>query len=100
MLLYSSTGEICIPDNIHLPYLLQRVMFLMNVGQPQYKKVFICNNKFTHDEFYSPMKIYNIGTNTDRLCKIISLLTGTGCTEGNKQILKVQSHLKYSIQLP
>ncbi|WP_303733703.1 hypothetical protein, partial [Phocaeicola plebeius] len=35
MLLYSSTGEICIPDNIHLPYLLQRVMFLMNVGQPQ-----------------------------------------------------------------
>lgn len=45
------------------------------------------------------MKIYNIGTNTDRLCKIISLLTGTGCIEGNKQILKVQSHLKYSIQL-
>lgn len=99
MLLYSTTGEICIPDNIHLPYLLQRVMFLMNVGQPQYKKVFICNNEFTHDEFYSPMKIYNIGTNTDRLCKIISLLTGQNCTEDNKQILKVQSHLKYSIQL-
>jgi hypothetical protein len=73
-ILTSSQNEICFPTDVHLPYLFQRVLFIMNNGQPQFIKAFICNNSGT-DKLYNTLKVYNIGTVTEHHTKLLSLLS-------------------------
>ena len=98
-LLYNGTGEICVPNNVHFPYLIQRAMFLMNVGQPQYRKVFISNNSLTSDDLYSTLKIYNIGTGERRLDIILSLLTNRTDYTNNPMLCPSKTVLNMEMEL-
>jgi hypothetical protein len=73
-ILTSSQNEICFPTDVHLPYLFQRVLFIMNNGQPQFIKAFICDNGGT-DKLYNTLKVYNIGTVGEHRTTLLSLLS-------------------------
>lgn len=55
--------HIYLPDDLRLPSLLQRSLFIMNMGTPVYKRVFICDN--ASSRMYEVMKSFTIN-NTRR----------------------------------
>ena len=99
MLLFNTTGDISFPENIHLPYLLQRALFIMNIGQPQYQKVFICNNNITENPLYARIKTYRIGTGQNRLERIVTMLTNGRCDSANALIRHSCNIRNYTIEL-
>lgn len=66
------TEHIYLPEDLRLPSLIQRSLFIMNVGLPAFKKVFICDNPST--VMFTRMKSYKI--NDDRLQTVYKILTG------------------------
>ena len=73
------TQHIYLPEGLRLPSLIQRSLFIMNVGLPAYKKVFLCDNPSTM--MFTRMKSYKI--NDDRLQSVYKILTGNGDTNNN-----------------
>jgi hypothetical protein len=67
------TQHIYLPEDLRLPSLIQRSLFIMNVGLPAYKKVFLCDNPSSM--MFTRMKSYKI--NDDRLQTVYKILTGT-----------------------
>lgn len=68
------TQHIYLPEDLRLPSLIQRSLFIMNVGLPAYKKVFLCDSPSTM--MFTRMKSYKI--NDDRLQSVYHILTGNG----------------------
>lgn len=66
------TQHLYLPEDLHLPSLIQRSLFIMNVGLSAYKKVFLCDNPSTM--MFTRMKSYKI--NDDRLQTVYKILTG------------------------
>lgn len=52
-------NHIYIPEDLHLPSIIQRSLFSMNVGIASYKKAFICNYD-SEDRAYTTVKSYAI----------------------------------------
>lgn len=77
MIMASNTGEICLPKTMlmHLPYIVQRAMYVMNNGLPRSVRAFICDNKFTKEPLFSTLKIYNLGTDHNRIGRLTEILT-------------------------
>lgn len=76
------TQHIYINTDLHLPSLIQRSLFIMNVGLPSYKKVFICGN--SSRQLYTIMKAYNV--NNDRRKQLFKTLTGVDNVDENQFI--------------
>jgi len=100
ILLYSGKGLLCFPSSFHIPYLLQKTFFLMNLGQPRFCKAFILNNNLTSDVLYSNVKIYDIGISSDqksnaRLKRIFEIYTNKGI-DGNEMVCEKIERLDYS----
>lgn len=56
-----SGNHVLLPSSLLLPAYVQRALYLMNLGLPKQKKVFVCNNKV--DYYYTNMYYYNLGSN-------------------------------------
>ena len=100
----SRNGKLYIPDNIHLPYIVQRVLFIMNVGQPEYLKTFILNNQISdlnHEPLFTKVKMYSIGVNSERLSTFIQVLTSKNIYNENSlvQLTEGNPSLYYQIDL-
>ena len=65
-----------IPIKNHLPYLLQRALYVMNLGSAHYRKVFICNNTLVQNAYYIPMKCYDL-YNTENYNLLNSVLSAS-----------------------
>ena len=84
-------NHIYLPDDLWLPYLVQRALHLMNLDFPEFKKAYIVDNNITDptkNPLYSLMKVYNIGQNEGRREQLLEKLTGTSSLENNKLIRK------------
>ncbi len=79
----SNTSDVYVPITRHLTNVMQRSLFLMSIGQPEYQKVFICNNPFSQNEFYSMVKHYSITGSEERKKRFFKVVTG--CSEVNEQ---------------
>lgn len=66
------TQHIYLPEDLRLPSLIQRSLFITNVGLPKYQKVFLCDIPTT--QLYTSMKSYKI--NDDRLNTFFERTTG------------------------
>ncbi len=66
--------HIYLPEDLRLPSLIQRSLFIMNVGLPAYKKVFICDNP--SKMLYTSVRSYKV--NDARLRVVYEKLTGNG----------------------
>ena len=66
------TEHIYLPEDLRLPSLIQRSLFIMNVGLPAYKKVFICDNP--SKMLYTSVRSYKV--NDARLQVVYEKLTG------------------------
>lgn len=66
------TEHIYLPEDLRLPSLIQRSLFIMNVGLPAYKKVFICDNP--SKMLYTCVRSYKV--NDARLQVVYEKLTG------------------------
>lgn len=64
--------HIYLPEDLRLPSLIQRSLFIMNVGLPAYKKVFICDNP--SKMLYTSVRSYKV--NDARLQVVYEKLTG------------------------
>ena len=84
--LYKKRKLFCIQDvnilwirgSIHLPLMMQRVLFLSNFGRPEKRKAFICFNDDNNEVYFNEIKRYEIqGTlNSNRMQLIIRMITG------------------------
>lgn len=74
--------HIYMPNNLILPSLIQRSLFIMNVGLPAYKKVFICD--YPNRKLYTTMKSYKV--NDNRLSSLYEKLTANSNIDGNPLI--------------
>lgn len=66
------TQHIYMPEDLRLPSLIQRSLFIMNVGLSSYKKVFICDSP--SKMLYTSVKSYKV--NDARLQVVYEKLTG------------------------
>lgn len=80
-----------------LPYILQRALYLINIGQPQVKKTFICNNCMTSDVLYTVSKCYVVDAcYRDRISEI---LTGQGFRDNPKITIGKIKDVAFKIEL-
>ena len=97
-----NSETIYIPTDLHLPSLIQRALFISNIGIASYKKAFICDNPSDGNVFYTIVKTYKITKNRqDKLCAI---LTGKGVKDNPlvKHAMKtidIQHDWKYEMEL-
>ena len=68
-------GHIYFPTELHLPSLIQRALFISNIGVASYKKAFICDNPFDDNVLYTKVKSYRM--TKSRQIRIIEILTGS-----------------------
>ena len=73
--------HIYLPADLSLPNLIQRSLFIMNVGAPSVREAFVCDN--SSGRLYESMKVYKV--NADRATLLMDRLTGEG-TENNPLI--------------
>lgn len=104
--LYRKSKTFCISDpnslmirkSVHLPVMMQRMLFLTNFGTPQKRKAFICFN----DEpvYYNVIKRYvvNESTKAERKREAIRCITG-GAEGNNPYVRNCKSRLKYQLYL-
>lgn len=77
------TQHIYLPEDLRLPSLIQRSLFIMNVGLPAYKKVFICDNP--SKMLYTSVRSYKV--NDARLQVVYEKLTGN-CDVTNNPFIR------------
>ena len=76
------TQHIYLPEDLRLPSLIQRSLFIMNVGIPKYQNAFICGNPSSG--LYTRMKSYKV--NDVRLQSVYEKLTGNSNISNNPHI--------------
>lgn len=99
----TTPNAIWIPENIYLPSLLKRALYLRNNGIPNKKNVFICYNQITKDPLYTSVLHYQCLFNDNafiaRFNEIINGSNGQSlCQTGreNNNIINnidIQAHL-------
>ena len=67
-------SHIYFPTELHLPSLIQRALFISNIGVASYKKAFICDNPFDDNILYTKVKSYRMTTLRQK--KFFEILTG------------------------
>lgn len=75
-MLTRSNRIISLPQKLHLPVMMQRALFITNLGRPSRQKVFICNNIESNDVYYNVIKIYNVCNPEGRMPYIIQAISG------------------------
>lgn len=68
VVLNDRNSEVLIPSSLWLPNYVQRALYLMNLGLPKQRKVFICDTD--SDDYYTIMKEYHLKSK-DR-CEILA----------------------------
>ena len=76
------TQHIYLPEDLRLPSLIQRSLFIMNVGVPKYQNAFICGSPSS--KLYTRMKSYKV--NDARLQTVYEKLTGNSNVIDNPHI--------------
>lgn len=74
-------GHIYFPTELHLPSLIQRALFISNVGFASYKKAFICDNPFDDNVLYTKVKSYRM--TVLRQQKLFEIMTGSNSIDNN-----------------
>jgi hypothetical protein len=59
MVLLNRNNTVLLPDSLFLPNYVLRALYIMNLGLPKKKKVFVCNGK--ENGYYTLMKEYYLG---------------------------------------
>lgn len=70
---YVDDNSLYVPSSIHLQYLMQRALYMMNIGLPRYEKAYITGRSIENKKLYYTVKIYNI--NLDGRNAIFSRIT-------------------------
>lgn len=73
MVILNVDNSILIPTSLMLPNYVQRALYLMNLGLPQKKKVFICGSK--DNKYYTLMDEYRLSS-MERCVSFASKLSG------------------------
>ena len=73
MVILNRDNSILIPSSLMLPNYVQRALYLMNLGLPQKKKVFICGSK--DNKYYTLMDEYRLSS-MERCVSFASKLSG------------------------
>lgn len=76
VILDNDSKSVLIPKSLLLPNYIQRALYLMNMGLPEQKRVFICGNK--GDDYYSVMNKYELH-NKERCQVFASKISGEKC---------------------
>jgi hypothetical protein len=75
-MLTRSNSIISLPQKLHLPVMMQRALFITNLGRPSRQKVFICNNRDSNDIYYNVIKIYNVSNPEGRMPSVVQAISG------------------------
>lgn len=68
VILDNASKSVLIPKSLLLPNYIQRALYLMNMGLPEQKRVFVCGNK--GDDYYSVMNKYEL--HDKNRCKVFA----------------------------
>ncbi len=80
--------KLLFPTNLHLPVMMQRVLFTLNFGIPQKEKVFICNIEDQTNVYYNYIKRYRIKDTPEnsRISSAIYTISGKEDNEKNDAV--------------
>lgn len=74
MMIIQRNNSVYLPTTLMLPNYVERALFLMNLGLPETRKVFVCDS--STDKYFSLMNIYNLKYETR--CQVLAnKLTGS-----------------------
>lgn len=81
-------NKLMLPAKMHLPVMMQRALYIQNLGVPKKEKAFICKNDDRTDVFYNIIKRYDIQeTNAlTRISPAIHAITGRVDNEQNTSV--------------
>lgn len=94
-------NSLVFPLNIHLPLMMQRALFLTNIGSPKKEKAFICFNTDSANNYYNLVKRYEIkdATTATRINHVIQSVTGKPNDESNASVRTRQRCPHYRLYL-
>lgn len=94
-------NSLVFPLNIHLPLMMQRALFLTNIGSPKKEKAFICFNTDSANNYYNMVKRYEIkdATTATRINHVIQSVTGKPDDENNASVRTRQRCSHYRLYL-
>ncbi len=98
-MLTRSNNIISLPQKLHLPVMMQRSLFITNLGRPSRQKVFICNNNDTNDVYYNVIKIYNVSNPEGRMPYIIQAISGRPDNPDNPAVRRKIICRNYKLKL-
>ena len=97
-MLTKSNRIISLPQKLHLPVMMQRALFISNLGRPSRQKVFICNSD-SNDVYYNVIKIYNVSNPEGRMPYIIQAISGRPDDPDNPAVRRKISCRNYRLKL-
>ena len=85
-------NSLLFPIYMHLPVMMQRALYITNLGAPKREKVFICYNDNNSKGYYNIIKRYEIkdSVNSTRLPRVIKAITGKDNNVSNPSIREYQ----------
>lgn len=95
--LQSRDFSVYLPTGLMLPHYIQRALYLMNLGLPEIKKVFICDNP--GNAYYRMMHFYKLYS-IERCHALVNQITGLEMVNSNtSNLIKSCLTTKYKMEL-
>ncbi len=98
-ILIKGPNSISIAQRLHLPVMMQRALYLTNLGRPSLQKAFICHNNDANDIYYNVIKLYDVSNAANRMPHIVKAITGHADNENNPSVRSKINCRNYKLTL-
>jgi hypothetical protein len=98
-MLTRSNSKISLAQKLHLPVMMQRALFIMNLGRPVRQKAFICNNRDSNEVYCNVIKVYNISNPDGRMPSVVQAISGRPDNPDNPAIRRKIHCNQYRLSL-
>ena len=98
-ILIKGPNSISIAQRLHLPVMMQRALYLTNLGRPSLQKAFICHNNDANDIYYNVIKLYDVSNAANRMPHLVKAITGHANNEENPSVRSKINCRDYKLKL-
>ena len=98
-MLTRNNSFIYLPLNLHLPVMMQRALFVINMGRPSKQKAFICNNRDSNDVYFNIIKVYDVNNSASRMPYLVQAVSGRPDDSNNPAVRSRINCRNYRLKL-
>lgn len=97
-MLTKSNTAISLAQKMHLPVMMQRALFITNLGRPSRQKAFICNYNDSDNKYYNIVKVYD-ANGSEQIPHIVKAITGRQDNDTNPAVRNKAHCRQYMLKL-